>query len=213
MRKRWARAARVGQKKKVGGVPPEALEPWIHTLLDGQAALALESVVIKDMCTDGREELVFRKLNQRFPDKAAADRMGEAMEETFWTEITNETTEAFTERSRLVFTRRQTEVGNLPSQARGNMIDDWRAWVEQRSCLRHAETESSKRYARRPERRFLVVRWSHGAFGVDELEDRVENDPHDLVDFGGDAEFASATEAIVGALEPIERGKRCGGSS
>ena len=51
-----------GSKKKVGGVPPEALEPWIHTLLDGQAALALESVVIKDMCTDGREELVSRKL-------------------------------------------------------------------------------------------------------------------------------------------------------
>ena len=28
-------------------------------------------------------------------------------------------------------------------------------------------------------------RWSHGAFGVDELEDRVEHEPQDLVDFGG----------------------------
>ena len=37
-------------------------------------------------------------------------------------------------------------------------------------------------------------RWSHGAFGVDDLEDRVEDE------LGGDAEFESAIEAPVGAL-------------
>ena len=54
---RWARAALV--VKKVCGMSPEALGPWIYTLLDGQAALALESIEITDMCTDGGEELVF----------------------------------------------------------------------------------------------------------------------------------------------------------
>ena len=47
-------------------------------------------------------------------------------------------------------------------------------------------------------------RWSHGAFGVDELEDRVEHEPQDLVDFGDDAEFESEIEAVVGALQPVE---------
>ena len=71
--KRWARAALV--VKKVGGLPPEALGPWKYTLLDGQAALALESIDIKDVCTEGGEELVFREPDQRFPDEVAADRM------------------------------------------------------------------------------------------------------------------------------------------
>ena len=95
--KRWARAALV--VKKVGRMPPEALGPWIYTLPDGQAALALESIEITDMCTDGGGELVFRELDQRFPDKVAADRMGEAMEKAFGMKIMkNETTEAFTGR-------------------------------------------------------------------------------------------------------------------
>ena len=64
---------------------------------------------------DRGEELVFRELDQRFPDKVAADRMGEAMEEAFRLKVMkNETTETFTGRSRLVFARLQTEGVNLP---------------------------------------------------------------------------------------------------
>ena len=99
----WTCAARaVLVVKKVGGMPPEALGPWKYTLLDGQAALALESTDVNDMCTEGGKELVFRELDQRFPDKVAADRMGEAMEEALGVKIMkSETTEAFTGRSRL----------------------------------------------------------------------------------------------------------------
>ena len=63
------------------------------------------------------------------------------------------------------------------------------------------------RCARRFERRFLGCppdRWSHGTFGVEELEDRPDHELQDPVDFGGDTEFESEIEAIVGALEPIE---------
>ena len=76
--------------------------------MDGQAAVALESIDIKDMCTEGGKELVFRELDQRFPDKVAADRMGEAMEEALddggfhWT----------------IETCVQTERANLPTEAR-----------------------------------------------------------------------------------------------
>ena len=84
----------------------------MYTLLDGQAALALDKMEIKDMCTDGGEELVFRELDQRFPDKVAANRTGEAMEETFTLKIMkHEKTETSTGQSRLVFTLLQTEGG------------------------------------------------------------------------------------------------------
>ena len=40
-----------------GGVSPEPLGPWHHTLLDSQAALAIELIEIKDMCTEGGARL------------------------------------------------------------------------------------------------------------------------------------------------------------
>ena len=53
--------------------------PCRYTLVDGQAAMAMEASDIKDL--DGgkvagrwREEVVFRELDDRFPDRVAADR-------------------------------------------------------------------------------------------------------------------------------------------
>ena len=207
--KRWARAALV--VKKVGGMPPEALGPWIYTLLDGQAALALESIEITDMCTDGGEELFFRELDQRFPDKVAADRMGEAMEEAFGLKIMkNETMEAFTGRSRLVFARLQADGVNLPSEVRG--------YIVLRGCRLGSLGRATVMSATRRSWEFDEVctasrasflgcppdRWSHGTFGVDELEDRTEDELQDHAEFGGDTEFESEIEALVGAFEPIE---------
>ena len=103
------------QSTRYGNIP-EALGPWMYTRLHGQAALALESVDIKDMCSDGGEELVFRELDQGCPDRVAADRMGEAMEETLGLKIVKN--EAFT----FVFTRLQTEGVNLPSEAPGCIV-------------------------------------------------------------------------------------------
>ena len=71
----------------------------------------------------------------------------------------NETKEAFTERPRLVFSHLQTKGFNCRQkpEATSYCVDvDSGAWVEQRSCLRHADAKSLRRYARRSERR------SHG---------------------------------------------------
>ena len=76
-------STKVWKRRARGGMIPEALGPWIYTLLDGQAAWAQESVDMKDMCTEGGEELVFRELDQRFPDWVAADCVGETLEEAF----------------------------------------------------------------------------------------------------------------------------------
>ena len=206
--KRWARAALVG--KKVGGMLPDALGPWIYTLVDGQAALALDSTDIKDMWTEGGEELVFRELDQRFPDTVAADRMREAMEEAFGLKIMkNETTEAVTGQSILAFSRLPTEGLNLPTEARSYIV------------LRGCRLRSLRRATIMPAPAGLGFDdvcmaiwtsflgcppdwWSHGTFGVDVLEDRIEDGTNDNIEFGDDAEFESEIVAIVGALERIE---------
>ena len=50
---------------------------------------------------EGGEELIFRELAQRFPDKVATDRVGAVMTGNH----EDKTPEVFTGRSRLVFTR------------------------------------------------------------------------------------------------------------
>eukprot|EP00959_Pyramimonas_sp_CCMP1952_P452127 9466021-Pyramimonas_sp.AAC.1 len=119
--KRWARAAIVVQKAR--GTPAEALGPWLYTLLDGQAALAVENVDLADINVDNGEEVVFDRLDERFPEKVAADRLGEAMEEGFSLRIhKQETTEAYTGRAQLVYARLAKEGVDLPSVARGYLI-------------------------------------------------------------------------------------------
>ena len=48
--RRWAKAAIVVQKAK--GMAAEALGPWLFTLLDGQAALALDAIDIDALAVD-----------------------------------------------------------------------------------------------------------------------------------------------------------------
>ena len=159
--------------------------------------MVLESVNIKDTCTEGGEELVFRELDQRFPDMVAADRMGEAMEEAFGLKIM----------TRLVFTRRQSEGADLPSEARG--------YIVLRGCrpgsLGRATVMSATRRNWEVDDVCMAIptsfpgcppdRWSHGTFGLEELEDSIEEDH---VEFGDDAEHESEIDAILGALEAIE---------
>ena len=45
-------------------------------MLDGQAALALEAFDMEDLTVEGGEEVVFRELDEMFPDNVAAHRMG-----------------------------------------------------------------------------------------------------------------------------------------
>ena len=53
----------------------------MHFVLHGQAAVALEVLDIEDLTVEGEEEVVFRELDERFLDKVAAEKLGQAMEE------------------------------------------------------------------------------------------------------------------------------------
>ncbi|CAK0868212.1 unnamed protein product [Prorocentrum cordatum] len=99
--KRWAKAAIVVQK----------------------VALAVENVDLAEINAKSGEELVFERLDERFPDKVAADRLGEAMEEGFSLKIQKqETTEAYTGRAQLVYARLAKEGVDPPPVARGYLI-------------------------------------------------------------------------------------------
>ena len=119
--KRWAKAAIVVQKAR--STPAEAPGPWLCALLDGQAALAVENAGIPDINVELGEEVVFSRLDERFPDKVAADRLGEAMGEGFSSRIMkHETTEAFTGRARLAYARLAKEGVDLTPVAQGYLI-------------------------------------------------------------------------------------------
>ena len=133
--KRWAKAAVVVQRAR--GTPEDALGPWLYTLLDGQAALAVQSLGLAEISGENGEEVVFNKLDERFPDKVAADRLGEAMEEAFTLKILkHETTEAYTRRARLVFAKLSKEGVDLPRVAarmdHAGGREDRRVWPPRR---------------------------------------------------------------------------------
>ena len=135
--------------KKVGGMPP-----------DGTGVDRNQGHV--HGC---REEFVFRELDQKFPDKLAADRVGEAMEETSLT-ITKMRLRRLSlddqDMCLPVFRRKRLTCRHKPEAASFCVEVDTVPWVELRSCLRHAEAGSCLKYARRSERRFLVVHKTGG---------------------------------------------------
>ena len=123
----------------------------------------------------------------------------------------NETTETCTGRSRLVFTRLQSESVNLLWEA------CW-GYSVLRGCRLGSLVQATIMSATRRNWEFDDVcmaiwtsfpscppdGWSHGTFGVEEVEDWIQDKTQDHVEFGDDAELESEIEAIVGALEPKE---------
>ena len=79
--RKWARAYATVQKAR--GVPGAARGPLLFTLLDDVAARAVETIDVDDLEVEGGENLNFDVLDERFPDLAAHDRLGEALTEIF----------------------------------------------------------------------------------------------------------------------------------
>ena len=180
----------------------EALGPGCTLFLMDQGRIGTGiDTEIKDMCTDGGEKA-------RLP---AADRTREVMEETFGQKSLNMRRRrlALADRDLClpVFKQKGLTCRQKPEATSLCLDVDSGAWVEQRSFLRHSEAGSLMRCASAIRTSLPWLSgpdlWSHGTFGVHELEDRVEDEPQDHMDFGSDAEFESEVEAIVAALRPI----------
>ena len=98
--------------------------PLLLTFLDGNAAHMFEDLDVEmDLARDGGENVIFERLDERYPQREAEDRMAEVMDDVF--ELTwnaDEDTANFVGRSVQAFARAEQEGVIFPSEARGYMV-------------------------------------------------------------------------------------------
>eukprot|EP00959_Pyramimonas_sp_CCMP1952_P157666 3296870-Pyramimonas_sp.AAC.1 len=97
--------------------------PTLFTLLDDVAARAMEIIDMDDLETEGGEQVLFDTLDARFPDVAAHDRLGEALQEVFSLKLAkHEAIAAHGGRAQATFAKGEAEGVVLPDMARGYVL-------------------------------------------------------------------------------------------
>ena len=119
--KRWARAYLKVQASR--GMKEDAYGSVLYTLLDGSALRAFDAVDMNDIEQDGGQDVVFQVLDERYPEEASHDRLGEVLDAIFDLRIEkNETTATFTGKVKSAFSAAEAEGIRFPSVARGYMV-------------------------------------------------------------------------------------------
>lgn len=119
--KRWSRAHLNVQKAK--GVPEEALGSLLFTLLDGAALRAFDSVPMDRIEAVGGQQVVYEVLDDRFPEEAGHDRIGEVLDNVFDLKVERgETTAVFTGKVKSAFSAAEEEGIKFPDVAKGYLL-------------------------------------------------------------------------------------------
>ena len=119
--KRWSKAYLIVQRAK--GVDESALGAMLFTLLDGAALRAFDSVEMDSLEQAGGQDIIYQVLDERFPEEAVHDRLGEVLDGVFDLKVEkNESTAAFTGKARAAFTAAEAEGVKLPSVAKGYLL-------------------------------------------------------------------------------------------
>ena len=119
--KRWSKAYLIVQRAK--GVDESALGAMLFTLLDGAALRAFDSVEMDSLEQAGGQDIIYQVLDERFPEEAVHDRLGEVLDGIFDLKVEkNESTAAFTGKARAAFTAAEAEGVKLPSVAKGYLL-------------------------------------------------------------------------------------------
>ena len=119
--KRWSRAHLVVQKAR--GVRQEALGSILFTLLDGAALRAFDSHCMDELEQAGGQDIIYQVLDERSPEEATHDRVGEVLDNIFDLKVEKgETTAAYTGRVRAAFTAAESEGIKFPAIARGYLL-------------------------------------------------------------------------------------------
>ena len=119
--KRWSRAHLTVQKAK--GVPEEALGSLLFTLLDGAALRAFDSVSMDQIEVAGGQQVVYDILDDRFPEEASHDRIGEVLDNIFDLKVERgETTAVFTGKVKSAFSAAEAEGVTFPDVAKGYLL-------------------------------------------------------------------------------------------
>ena len=105
------------------GVDETALGAMLFTLLDGTALRAFDSVELDSLEQAGGQDIIYQVLDERFPEEAVHDRLGEVLDGVFDLKVDkNESTAAFTGKARAAFTAAEAEGVKLPSVAKGYLL-------------------------------------------------------------------------------------------
>ena len=119
--KRWSRAYLTVQKAK--GVPEEAFGSMLYTLLDGTALRTFDSTPMDQIEQPGGQDLIYSLLDERFPEEASHDRLGQVLDTIFDLKVEKgETTATYTGKARAAFAAAETEGVKFPSVARGYLL-------------------------------------------------------------------------------------------
>lgn len=119
--KRWARAYLKVQASK--GMSEDAFGSVLYTLLDGAALRAFDSVDMSEIEEVGGQDVIFQVLDERYPEEASHDRLGEVLDAVFDLKVDRgESTASFTGKVRAAFQQAEAEGIRFPSVARGYMV-------------------------------------------------------------------------------------------
>ncbi|CAK9067550.1 unnamed protein product [Durusdinium trenchii] len=105
-------------------VPEHARGAYVYTLLSGKALECVEHLDPSSYQKKDGEKIIFERLDQRFPQKDASDKMSEVLTEVFAVKShEGESLKAWISRATELFDRCQRKVNvNFPEEARGWMI-------------------------------------------------------------------------------------------
>jgi len=140
--KRWSRAYLTVQRAK--GVPETALGSILFTLLDGAALRAFDAMEMDQLEQAGGQDLVYGVLDDRFPEEAIQDRLGEVLDGVFDLKVDKgETTAVYTGKARAAFSAAEAEGVKFPDVARGYLLMRFaRLSAEKRAVVLAASRQS-----------------------------------------------------------------------
>lgn len=119
--------------------------PWVYTLLDGKALEACEHVTLEEITKENGEDVIWKILQDRFPEKEASDLMGESLGEVFGLVASEgETAKQWTARVKEVCDRcaRRASV-DFPKAARGWLALHCAGLSDEQKAIIKAKTQGS----------------------------------------------------------------------
>ena len=138
----WARA----KMMTIKDLAKSQRAPWLLTLLDGKAWDACEHLTLEQLAVEEEgEKLLWKTLQERFPEKEQHDMMGEILGEVFALAAADqETTKQWTARVKETFEKceRRAQVP-FPSQARGWIALHCAGLSEQEKAIVKAKTQGN----------------------------------------------------------------------
>ncbi len=206
--KRWMQAKISLETRR--GLPKEAVGPMVYTLLDDDAERAVEHLEIADLEVVDGEALIFTALDERFPDREASDRVGDALESVFGSVIERgESSQAFTGRARTLFATAQKEGVDLPPVARGFLLPRGARFGPERRAIVLAASQRKWSFEDIAAALRTTYPKQMPSTQIHEVTTDEEAPAHVPVAFVGDDEGDDVTEAEINEIltednEPIE---------